>query len=791
MLYFGVRIEIKGRVQGVGFRPFVWRLAQKYKLRGQIYNNISGVIIELWNSKKTVNKFLNILPNELPKLAKFDSITQERISTDVLPNNFVINQSLISGNLTTVLPDASICDECVNEIFNVDDRRYFYPLTNCTLCGPRFSIMSEVPYDRIRTSMAPYKLCSECHEEFTDPSNRRFHAQPIACPKCGPKLKIEIISGKIKIKNKFSESNSDDYLFLSSIINSGEIIALQGIGGFHLICDATKKGIVKKLRQKKKRYEKPLALMAANIEMIRKYCEVSKEEEKWLISPESPILLLKKNKKYSLPEEIAPLQDCIGFMLPYTPLHHLLFKNINNPLIMTSGNISNEPQCTSIQEVRKYLNSIASLAVWYKRDIVNRLDDSVISNAYGDFQIIRRARGFAPAPIKLPDGFSKNSTILAFGADLKNTFCLVKDGHAIISQHIGDLKDFRAAEEYEKQINKFLSFYDADPDALASDLHPDYSSTRHGEEMKKSLNILTFPVQHHHAHIASCLGENNIPLDHEPILGIALDGMGLGTDNTIWGGEFLLSNYRSFERKACFSPIPLLGGNKAMIEPWRNIAAHIMIHFGWDHFFEKYGKLELASFLKEKPLIDLNFTKKFNPPASSCGRLFDAVSASIGICREKVSFEGQAAMALEAIADKSVNEKYNFRWKYDKILKIPTLDSKNMWKELFLDISNGYRDSLISAKFHNGLAESIIVIVKEIYPSKNKIKSVMKKIALTGGVFQNKFLTRLVSEKLINEGYQVLKHSKIPANDGGLSFGQALVAIAQLNEIKNRVGKRQ
>jgi len=628
--------------------------------------------------------------------------------------------------------------------------------------------------------MAAYKLCSKCHEEYSDPSNRRFHAQPIACPKCGPRLKIEILSGKIG-KNKLSASNSDDFLYLSSIINKGEIIALQGIGGFHLVCDATNKEIVKKIRMKKKRYEKPLALMAANIKMIRKYCDVSKEEEKWLQSLESPILLLRKKNKNSLPEEIAPLQDCIGFMLPYTPLHYLLFENIKKPLIMTSGNLSDEPQCTSIEEVRKYLKGIASLAVWYKRDIVNRLDDSVISNESGGFQIIRRARGFAPAPLKLPDGFKKNKTTLALGADLKNTFCLVKDGYAIISQHIGDLNDFRAAEEYEKQINKFLSFYDAAPDSLAYDLHPDYSSTRHGEEMKKTLKISSHSVQHHHAHVASCLGENKIPFNHKPILGIALDGMGLGTDNTIWGGEFILSDYRSFDRLACFSPIPLLGGNKAMIEPWRNIAAHIKIHFGWDHFFEVYGKLDLADFLKEKQLITLEFSKKLHPSASSCGRLFDAVSASIGICREKVSFEGQAAMALEAIADKSVNEKYNFTWKFDNMLKMPTLDSKSMWKELFLDIANGYCDSLISAKFHNGLAESILNITKQIYPCCKGKKSEPKKIALTGGVFQNKFLTNLVSKKLINEGYQVLKHSKIPANDGGISFGQALVANAQIN----------
>ncbi len=779
MSYSGVRIEIKGRVQGVGFRPTVYRIAKQYKLRGQIYNNISGVIIELWNSKKLVNKFLDILNSELPKLVKIDSITQEKVSNDVIPNDFIINQSSISGNLTSVLPDISICDECKKEIFNSNDRRYFYPLTNCTLCGPRFSIMFGAPYDRIRTSMRPYELCPECNDEYCNPLNRRFHAQPIACPKCGPLLKVESLSEKIKISSKLLGSNSDRYLFLSTFINNGGIIALQGIGGFHLVCDATNKEVVNKIRRVKNRFEKPLALMASNIEIIRKYCEVSPEEEEWLTSPESPILLLKKNIKNDLPEEIAPLQDCIGFMLPYTPLHCLLFKNLKKPLIMTSGNLSDEPQCTSIEEVRKYLKDIANLAVWYDRDIVNRLDDSVVSITSAGFQIIRRARGFSPSPLKLPDGFTKKRTILALGADLKNTFCLIKNGQAIISQHIGDLKDLRAEEEYENQIEKYLLFYDADPDLLVCDLHPDYSSSRYGEVMKKSLKISLLTVQHHHAHIASCMGENMLPLNHEPILGIALDGMGLGKDDTIWGGEFLLSDYRSCERIACFNPIPLLGGNKAMKEPWRNIAAHIITHFGWDHFFEKYGKLELASFLKEKPLIPLNFSKTLYPSTSSCGRLFDAVSASLGICREEVSFEGQAAMALETIADKSLTEKYNFDYKLHKISKIPTIDSKLMWKELFFDISNGCKDSIISAKFHNGLAESIISITKRIYPNYHGGNRGIRKVALTGGVFQNKFLTKLVSEKLICEGYQVIKHSKVPSNDGGISFGQALLAAAQ------------
>lgn len=782
MSYPGVKIEIKGRVQGVGFRPVVFRIAKKYKLRGQIYNNISGVIIELWSSNKIVNKFLEILPKELPKLARIDSITQESIFINVIPKDFIINQSSISGNLTSVLPDISICTECKREIFDIKERRYFYPLTNCTSCGPRFSIMLEAPYDRIRTSMKAYELCCECHKEYSNPLNRRFHAQPIACPKCGPLLKIESLFGKIKNKKKDSVTKSDDYLFLSTIISEGEIIALQGVGGFHLVCDATCKETVKKIRKAKKRFEKPLALMASNVEMIRKYCEVNTEEEEWLMSPESPILILEKKQGNSLPDEIAPLQDCIGFMLPSTPLHHLLFKNIKNPLIMTSGNISDEPQCTSIEEVRKYLKDIASFVVWYDRDIVNRLDDSVISNAYGGFQILRRARGFCPSPLKLPVGFTKKNTVLALGADVKNTFCLIKEGQAIISQHIGDLKDLRAAEEYEKQIEKFLSFYQAAPDSLVCDLHPDYSSSRYGDVLKNLLNISIHKVQHHHAHVASCMGDNGIPLNHTPILGIALDGLGLGSDDTIWGGEFILSDYRSFERLACFSPIPLLGGYKAMKEPWRNLAAHIITHFGLEQFFETYGKIELASFLKEKQFFPLNISKKMHPPASSCGRLFDAVSASLGICREEVSFEGQAAMALEAIADKSIKDKYNFNYKLNDDLNILTLDSKSMWKELFFDISNGKANSIISAKFHNGLAESITNITKRIYPNLNRKNAEIKKVALTGGVFQNKFLSKLVSEKLINGGYQVLKHSKIPPNDGGISFGQALIAAAQFKK---------
>ncbi|BAZ31094.1 hydrogenase maturation protein HypF [Cylindrospermum sp. NIES-4074] len=784
-------IRIRGTVQGVGFRPTVYRLAKACGLRGDVCNDGQGVLIRASGSEAELTEFITKLQQECPPLAKINQIIRTPYTGQFNFDNFVISHSVSNTVKTEVTPDAATCPQCQQEIFDPFSCFYRYPFTNCTHCGPRLSIIRAIPYDRNNTSMADFAMCSECTKAYNDVENRRFHAQPIACHICGPQAWLERADGKPVTASMFSML--DDVDAVCTLLQKGEIVAIKGLGGIHLACDATQETAVQKLRQRKKRYHKPFALMARDITVIAEYCTINDQEKELLTSPAAPIVLLDKktgdtpvlreenHKYFSIAASVAPGQNTLGFMLPYTPLHHLILRRMNRPIILTSGNLADEPQCINNEEAREKLNKIADYFLLHNREIINRVDDSVVRVVGDKVQTIRRARGYAPASISLPPGFDNISPILAMGSELKNTFCLLRKGEAIISQHLGDLENAAAFNAYQDTLNLYLNLFQHQPEIIAIDQHPEYLSTKIGKQLASANQIKLDHIQHHHAHIAACMAENGISLNSPPILGIAFDGLGYGEDDTIWGGEFLLADYRHFQRLATFKPAPIIGGTQAIYQPWRNTYAQLISAFTWEELQQKYGDLEILNFLEQKPLKLLNqlIEKGINsPPASSVGRLFDAVAGALGIFREECSYEGQAAMAMEAIVDinslKNDKETLNYPFKLDFLDRIYFIDSSPMWQALLNDLQQQIPQSVIAAKFHRGLATSIVQMVKQL-AQENRINQV----ALTGGVFQNRILLEQVTKRLQKLEISVITHSLIPANDGGLSLGQAIIAAAK------------
>ncbi len=570
----------------------------------------------------------------------------------------------------------------------------------------------------------------------------------------------------------------DDVDAVCTLLQKGLIVAIKGVGGFHLACDATNETAVQKLRERKQRYHKPFAVMARDMAVIEEYCTPNAKERELLESLAAPIVLIQATGKKQVATSVAPGQNTLGFMLAYTPLHHLILRRMNRPIVLTSGNISDQPQCIDNEEAREKLGKIAEYFLLHNRDIVNRIDDSVVRVVSSCTQILRRARGYAPASISLPSGFNNSPHILAMGSELKNTFCLLRDGQAILSQHLGDLENAAAFNSYRDTLNFYLCLFEHKPAAIAIDQHPEYLSTKLGKELAAANQLKLHSIQHHHAHIAACLAENKIPLDSPPVLGIALDGLGYGEDG-IWGGEFLLADYTSFKRLGTFKPVAMIGGEQAIYQPWRNTYAQLIAAFNWNELELNYGDLELVRFLEKKPLQLLNqlVEKGINSTlSSSCGRLFDAVAAAIGICREECSYEGQAAMEMEAIVDlKSLNS--------DKILDYPFVignlnnlfyvEARPMWQAILNDLKENISKGVIAAKFHRSLARVIVAMANQCH--QNKINQVV----LTGGVFQNRILLEQVSIRLQAMGIHVLTHSLVPPNDGGLSLGQAVIASAQ------------
>jgi len=765
----GESIRVTGTVQGVGFRPAVWRLASECGVVGQVWNDAEGVLIHAWGSSSALQDFVSRLEVEQPPLSRIEKIIRTPVGgNESPPEDFQIVVSQEGEVRTAVSADACTCPDCLSEVLDPSNRRYRYPFTNCTHCGPRLSIVSAVPYDRANTSMACFDMCEQCRLEYENPTDRRFHAQPNACADCGPQLWLEDNSG-----NRLAEVEGKDYVQRTAeLIQAGKIVAIKGIGGIHLACDAGNDSAVNTLRQRKQRYHKALAMMALDIEMIMSYADVGEHEAAMLQYRAAPIVVLQGTGE-PLASGIAPGQNTLGFMLPYTPLHHLLMLELERPMVLTSGNRSEEPQSIDNLDAHRRLDEIADYYLLHDRAIVNRLDDSVLRLADGRPRLLRRGRGYAPQTILLPDGFAGGQNILAMGGELKSTFCLLQDGRATVSQHLGDLEDVATYHDYQHNLKLYRRLFDFDPQLIVVDRHPNYLSSQLGRSMAAEDSVSLVEVQHHHAHIAACMVEHGLPSDTGKVIGVALDGLGYGEDNTVWGGEFLLADYAGYKRVAHFQPAPMLGGAQAMHEPWRNTFAHLMACMGWDRICDDYVDLEVVEYLKGKPVSNLitMAEKGINSPmASSAGRLFDAVAAVLGVCRDSVGYEGQAAIELEALAWRQFKQQSDCAYGFK--LEAGCLSWSPLWKSLLGDLRDGVDPAIIAARFHHGLASAVAHTAAGLCGQNN-----IQTVVLSGGVFQNRLLLERVSQLLRQQNLTVLAPQILPANDGAVSLGQVVVAM--------------
>ena len=780
-----IEIRVRGRVQGVGFRPAVWRIARDLHLGGEVLNDAEGVLVRLQGPSLAMKSFIERLYTDVPPLARIEAIvTQPYIRP--LPGMFRIAESAGGAVHTEISPDAAICEACAAEVLDPFEGRYRYPFTNCTHCGPRLSIIAGVPYDRARTTMAVFDLCEACLTEYRDPANRRFHAEAIACHSCGPRASLVRFDGRAVSFDQ--HSMLDDVDAVCTLLQMGLIVAIKGMGGYQLACDASNAETVARLRERKGRDAKPFALMARDLDVIRRYCRVSDTEEAALTGMEAPIVLLRAAGPDRLPDAIAPRLDTLGFMLPTTPLHLLILRRMDRPVVMTSGNIADEPQVTGDAQAIERLAGITPYALLHDRDIANRVDDSVVREIGGQLRLIRRARGYAPSPVKLPPGFNDVPDILAMGGELKAAACLVKDGMAILTQHLGDLENAATYGDYRKTIELYAGLFDHVPKALVADQHPEYLSSKLAEERSRTETIPLLKVQHHHAHIASCLAENGYALNAAPVLGIVLDGLGFGDDGSVWGGEFLLADYEHYERLGCLKPVAMLGGAQAVREPWRNLYAHVTAEMGWDEFEMNFAELELCSFFKSKPRVTLDAILKRNlnsPLASSCGRLFDAFAAAVGVCRERQSYEGQTGAELEAMADEKTlrhpgEDRYPVAIPKLAANGLPYVEPVGMWRAALGDLLLKTPAPVMAARFHIWLADSIAAMAGKLARRDGPEAPRFTHVALTGGCFQNRILFEEVHHRLKAETFTVLSHARLPANDGGLALGQAAIGAARI-----------
>ncbi len=791
-----VQVRVRGRVQGVGFRPLVWRLAREFALRGTVLNDADGVLIRVAGSPQAVASFLRKLEVEQPPLARIESMDVLPYA-GAIPASFEIVESRSGHANTEVPPDAALCPECATDIFDPFSRRFRYPFTTCTNCGPRLTIIARMPYDRATTSMEAFDLCPACVAEYEDPGDRRFHAEATACHSCGPKARLMRFDGKAVSFEQTSMLDEVDAAL--GLIQKGEIVAIKGLGGYHLACDATQASTLTQLRSLKQRDRKPFALMARDLDVIRGYAEIGAEEEAALTSAAGPIVLLRASGK-PLPGAIAPGLVTLGFMLPTTPLHALLLRRMDRPVVMTSGNITNAPQVISDEDARNQLAPIAPFALVHDRDILNRVDDSVVRVAAGEVRVLRRGRGFAPAPVRLPQGFETASEILAFGGDLKSAFCIVKQGQAVLSQHIGDLDDAQTFDDLTRTIALYRDMLASAPQALVADLHPHYCSSALARKIAALEQLPLLHVQHHHAHVASCLAENGRPLNGSRVLGIALDGLGYGEDGEIWGGEFLFADYANYERLATFKPVPMIGGDKASREPWRNLYAHLMAEMGWAPFAMNFADLEIYGALSNKPrkILDAMLRDRVNAPdASSCGRLFDAVAAALGIAFERQGYEGEAAACLEAIVDPDALENesaaldYPFTIPKLKASGLPYVEPLGVWNAILGDLILKTPPGVIAARFHRGLARALSAMAIKLAARDDAGAGRFDTVALSGGCFHNRILLELTVAHLEAAGFNVLTQKAVPAGDGGLALGQAAIAAARMlqdTQNKNPLG---
>ncbi|RUW99015.1 carbamoyltransferase HypF, partial [Mesorhizobium sp. M8A.F.Ca.ET.059.01.1.1] len=751
-----VEIRVRGRVQGVGFRPTVWRIASRLGLDGDVLNDSQGVLIRVRGVSSTIAALVEELRASPPPLAEITAIETGPCEGELASGFVIVDSEAGARARTEISPDAAMCSACAAEVLDPFLRRFRYPFTNCTHCGPRLSIVRGVPYDRATTTMAPFPLCTACGAEYREPADRRFHAEATACHVCGPTARLIRFDGRAISFEQ--HSMLDDVDAALSLIQKGEIVAIKALGGYQLACDATRPDAVALLRQRKRRDAKPFALMARDLDVVRRYATLSDAEEAALTSREAPIVLLAATGPEELPDAIAPGLKTLGFMLPSTPLHLLLLRRMGRPVVMTSGNLSDEPQLIDDAEAAAKLSAVAPYALIHNRDIANRIDDSVVRHMGGKLRVLRRARGYAPASIQLPQGFELAPEILAYGAELKATFCLIKDGRAVLSQHQGDLEDALTYDDYRKNLALYRGLFDHRPAALAADLHPEYLSAKLARATARSDNLPLVEVQHHHAHTAACLAENGRALNEDPVLAVVLDGLGYGSDGAIWGGEFLLADYRRFERLGTFKPVAMPGGAQAIREPWRNLYAHLMSEMGWPAFAMNFGELDLFAALIAKPLASVDAMIKASvnsPTASSCGRLFDALAAAIGICFDRQAYEGEAAARLEAMVSASKLDEEGDALAYPLPIPnlqgsgLPYIEPLGMWNAVLGDLILKTPAPVIAARFHKGLAKSIAAMaLKLARRDEDGARPRFDTVALSGGCFQNKVLFEQVIDRL-------------------------------------------
>ncbi|MEZ4483557.1 MAG: carbamoyltransferase HypF [Syntrophotaleaceae bacterium] len=750
-----VKVHIQGNVQGVGFRPFVYRLAHAHLLTGWVMNTPAGVVLEAQGEPDEVRRFLAGLVEQAPPLATISSVQAEQMPLQV-EQGFVIQASGGSGEAIQIAPDGDVCADCLKELFDPTNRRYRYPFINCTNCGPRYSIIQGVPYDRTQTTMAPFALCDACRAEYEDPLQRRFHAQPNACPDCGPQLHL--------LDNQGRAVDGDALSTTIKLLRAGKILAIKGLGGYHLAVDAGNPAAVSELRKRKQRDQKPFALMTSDLATLAPFAVCDATAARLLQGPERPIVLLPKKQPNLIAEQVAPGNGYFGVMLPATPLHHLLLRDQFSALVMTSGNLSDEPICYRDADALSRLASIADYFLSHNREIHIRNDDSVIRVFRGQPVFMRRSRGYAPRPIRLP---APQPSVLAVGAEMKGTICLTRGDQAFLSQHLGDLQNAATLRSLGETVEHLRDLLKIQPQLIAHDLHPDYLSTRFAESLAESLaGLPTLAVQHHHAHLASCMAEHGLEGE---VIGVICDGTGFGSDGTIWGGEFLVGGYESFERHGHLRPLPMPGGDAAVREPWRMALAWLHSLFGAG-LFEPALPCTAALAANERKLFLQMLGKGLNSPlTSSCGRLFDAVASLLGV-RQTVAYEGQAAIELEALAERSsATDHYPFSFR--EIAGRLMLDFNDMLRRLVEEVLADRPREDLARRFHNTLALAASEVCEQI-----RAATGLQRVVLSGGVFQNRLFSEGLSTHLEQRNFQVFSQRLAPPNDGGLALGQALIA---------------
>jgi hydrogenase maturation protein HypF len=756
-------IRVRGIVQGVGFRPFVYALARRHGLSGTVRNDAEGLRIEVEGVPEELERFVRALEEDAPPLAVVESVLWQPLAK-LGDREFRIEESREGvRRQALVAPDVATCEDCLAELLDPTDRRYRYPFTNCTNCGPRFTITRSVPYDRATTTMSGFTMCPDCRREYEDPANRRFHAQPNACSVCGPRVRLLDRFG-----HELHAKPEDPIARAARMLRGRAVVAIKGLGGYHLACDPFDEKAVRTLRGRKARQDKPFALMARDLAQVREICRVTQDEEALLASPARPIVLLERRENAGVAEEVAPRQSTLGVMLAYTPLHHLLLRDAGIPLVMTSGNNSDEPIAYRDDEAFDRLCEIADFFLLHDREIHMRCDDTVVRTARGRPYPIRRSRGYAPVPLRLAADFTRHT--LACGGELKNTFCLARDRHAFMSHHIGDMENYETLRSFREGVEHYCRLFDVSPELVAYDLHPEYLSTKYARELEEA-GLPAVGVQHHEAHVASCLADNERPAE-ECVIGVALDGTGFGTDGTVWGGEFFEGSLEEgFTRRAHLEYAPMPGSSAAIRQPWRMALAELITLYGE----EETLKLPLAAVReageRNVRLIARLVEHKLNtPPTSSAGRLFDAVAALVGVPgSQRTTYEGQAAIELELTANGPTKRSYPIRLRPEADGWI--VETRQVIAAVVEDLLSGCPASDMSATFHRTMAQTVAKVCKEIRESND-----VNTIALSGGTFQNMLLLTQTTNLLKENGFMVHTHQRVPANDGGLALGQAILA---------------